>query len=269
VAKTCVFCGEQGSLTREHIWPDWLSKMYLRKGDEKHLFGSKTHLNKDLVRDGTHERPGHLFSLRNRVVCQRCNNGWMSKVESETKPIVVRLISGEKHKLSRDELDVLSFWVAMKVVTAEFAERAESLEVTPPEVRKRMMETRKIPDYFNISMGVHSTGHNSAWFRHSWTMAYSRSGPTPPLDGRQRNAQSIAFLIGPIFFYILNVRLDGFIAKDKFDFGKMSNIHPSKRQFLRWPQKRMPRNDSDRIAFMTQDFTESNEVMFVPELPRQ
>lgn len=269
MAKTCVFCGKEGSLSREHIWPDWLSKMYLRKGDEKHTFGSRTHLDKDLVRDGTYERPGHLFSLRNRLVCQNCNNGWMSQVENEAKPIIVRMISGEKHKLSRDQLDILSFWIAMKAVTAEFIEKAESLEVTPPEERLSMMEARKIPSYFNIFIGVHSTGHNSAWFRHSWTMAYSPNGPSPPLEGRRRNAQSIAFIIGPIFFYILNVRLNGFIAKDMFNFGKLNNIYPSKRQFLRWPQKRLPRSETDRIAFMTQDYTESTQVMFIPELPEE
>lgn len=251
------------------MWPDWLSKMYLRRGDEKHTFGSKTFLNKELIRDGTHQRPGHLFSLKNRLVCEKCNNGWMSQIENEVKPIIVRMISGGKHKLLRDELDVLSFWVALKIVTSEFVDKSESLEVTPWQERRKMMETREIPKYFSIFAGVHSTGHNSAWFRHSWTMAYSPNGPSPPLEGRQRNAQSIAFILGPVFFYVLDVRLDGFVAREHFDFGRLSNIYPSRRHFLRWPQKPLPRNETDRIAFMTQDYTESENVTFIPEIPKE
>lgn len=82
MARACIFCGKEGNLSKEHLWPDWLSKMYIRAGDEKHTFGSETYLNKEMVHDGVYERPGHLFSLKNRVVCQSCNNGWMSEVEN-------------------------------------------------------------------------------------------------------------------------------------------------------------------------------------------
>ena len=89
MARKCIFCGTEGNLSKEHLWPDWLSKLYLRKDSESHTFGSKSYLNKKEVRDGTYSRPGHLFSLKNRVVCVTCNNGWMSRVEEETKPILL------------------------------------------------------------------------------------------------------------------------------------------------------------------------------------
>ena len=267
MARTCIFCENEGNLSKEHLWPDWLSKMYIRKGDEKHNFGSQTYLDKKMINDGVYQRPGHLFSLKNRVVCQTCNNGWMSEVENETKPILIRMINGEKHKITCDELNQLSFWIAMKVVTAEFAQKNETLDVTPLNERRAMMEERKIPTFFNLFLGVHSTGHNSAWYRHSWTMSLSKKGPNPPLEGRQRNAQSIAFILGPIFIYVLNVRLNGFVPEEYFKFGNMKRLHPSKRHFLRWPQKPLRKVESDIIAFMSHDLIESNNVKFVPEMP--
>jgi len=269
MARACIFCEKEGDLSKEHLWPNWLSKMYLRKGDEKHTFGSRTYLNKEIVRDGVYERPGHLFSLKNRVVCQTCNNGWMSKVENDTKPIILRMINGEKHKITNAELNLFSFWIAMKVVTAEFAEKKEALDVTPLTERQEMMNDRKMPSFFNLFIGVHSTGHNSAWNRHSWTMSYSSKGPTPPLEGRQRNAQSIALMLGPIFIYVLNVRLLGFMPEKHFQFGKMKMIYPSNRHFLRWPQKPLKRVETNVIAFMSQDLTESEDVKFIPEVPNE
>lgn len=260
MARVCIFCRKEGSLSKEHLWPDWLSKMYLRKGDEKHTFGSQTYLNKKIVRDGVYERPGHLFSLKNRVVCQACNNGWMSEVENDTKPIILRMINGEKHKITNPELDLLSFWIAMKMVTAEFAEKKEALDVTPLTERQAMMNDRKIPSFFNLFIGVHSTGHNSAWYRYSWTIAFSPKGPVPPLEGRKRNAQSIVFILGPIFIYGLHVRLFGFVPEKYFQFGKMKKIYPSNSHFLRWPQKPLKRVDTNAVTFMCQNLTESENV---------
>lgn len=270
MSRACVFCGRQGDLSKEHLWPDWLGKMYIRKGDEKHTFGSRTYLDRSLERDGVYERPGHLFTLKNRVVCRECNNGWMSEVENETKPILLKMIGGKKCKITEGEIKKISFWIALKIVTAEFAEKKERLDVTPYGERRAMMEERKIPSYFNIFVATHSTGHNSAWLRHSWTLAFSRNGPTPPLEDRQRNSQAISFIVGPIFFYVLHVRVLGFLPENHFNFGPMKKLWPSKMSFVRWPPKRPLRKiESDVIAFMAQDFTESDRVRFVPDIPNQ
>lgn len=191
----------------------------------------------------------------------------MSQIESETKPIFLKMLHGQKCKLSKDELHLLCFWVVLKVVVAEFAEKNESLNVTPYRERRSMMKEKKIPPYFNIFLGLHSTGHVSAWLRHSWTMAFSPKGPTPALENRQRNAQSISFMIGPVFIYVLHVRLLGFLPEAHFKFGKMRKIWPSKMSFIRWPQKPLKRVETDVIAFMTQDLSESDEVKHVPDMP--
>lgn len=242
--------------------------MFLKSGNEKHTFGSKSFSNKKLTRDTTYERPGHLFTLKNRVVCESCNNGWMSEVEDLAKPILLKLISGTSCELSKNETSSISFWIAMKLVTAEFAEKAENLEVTPFSERKAMMEKRQIPNYFNIFIGSHSTGHNSAWLRSSWTMALSPLGPDPKLEGRERNSQSVSFIIGPIFIFVINIRLNSFDINANFNFGKLKKIHPSNRDFLKWPQKPLRKIQTDKIAFMCQDFIENPQVKYIKDLPK-
>lgn len=143
MARSCIFCGKEGNLSKEHLWPAWLGKMYPRKGDEKHTLVSQTSMNKSLLRNTVYERLGHLFSLKNRVVCCDCNNGWMSEVEDDTKPIILKMLNGPKLKISNAELKQLSFWVALKIVTAEFADKKEQLDVTPLSERRAMMEDKK------------------------------------------------------------------------------------------------------------------------------
>lgn len=268
MAGICIFCGKEGNLSKEHLWPSWLGKMYLRKGDEKHTRGAQTLLNKKLLNDGTYERPGHLFTLKNRVVCQDCNSGWMSEVENETKPLLLNMIGGKEIEITYVDIQKLAFWIALKIVTAEFANKDENIYVTPHIERRVMMDERKIPPFFNIFVGTHSTGHNSAWLRHSWTMSYSPNGPIPPLEGRQRNAQAISFIIGPIFIYAMHIRLLDFFPEKHFKFGTMIKIWPSKNGYVKWPpRKALKKYETDVLAFMAQDFNESNAVKHILEMP--
>lgn len=121
-----------------------------------------------------------------------------------------------------------------------------------------------MPSYFNIFISGHSIDHNSAWVRHSWTMAFSPSDPTPSMDGRQRNSQSISFVIGPIFIYVLNVRLVGFVPDKYFKFGEIKNIWPSKMNFLRWPQKPLTKLETDVLAYMSHELIDSDSVKHTP-----
>ncbi len=208
--------------------------MYLRKGDEKHTRGAQTHLNKKLIKDGTYERSGHLFTLKNRVVCRDCNSGWMSEVENETKPLLLNMIGGKEIEITYDDIQKIAFWIALKIVTAEFANKDENLRVTPQIERRAMMDERKIP----------------------------------PLEGRQRNAQAISFIIGPIFIYVMHVRLLDFFPEKHFKFGTMIKIWPSKNGFVKWPpRKALKKYETNVIAFMAQDFNESDAAKHKIEMP--
>ena len=79
----CLFC-DSTALTREHVWPDWIVRIF-----DKHVpktMWSATHYNKP---DGTKaEWNSRSLTFKTRVVCEPCNGGWMSDVETHCKSIV-------------------------------------------------------------------------------------------------------------------------------------------------------------------------------------
>src|SRR5688572_30048282 len=94
--RTCLFCDET-TLTREHVWPDWISK---------YLYGAPT---KDRFRatrfDGPNRTPvGAPFKAselnhKARIVCASCNSGWMSELETHAKPVLQPLLLGRSVNL--------------------------------------------------------------------------------------------------------------------------------------------------------------------------
>lgn len=91
----CLFClsdlkrrGKGLGQAEEHVVPKWLSK---------YLGIQKTRITP--MRVGTHS--GEIIDFRQQTVgtlvaggvCANCNNGWMSKLETDTKPILKALIS--------------------------------------------------------------------------------------------------------------------------------------------------------------------------------
>lgn len=55
-------------------------------------------------------KSAYAMNLQVRVVCERCNNGWMSALETRVKPILSSLMAGTESRLSEDDLGVLAAW---------------------------------------------------------------------------------------------------------------------------------------------------------------
>src|SRR5262245_18995663 len=85
--RMCVFCDET-RVTREHLLPSWLNDV-LSKG--RHAQG--THRRGpgiDIPITREHSQSVGL-NLVAKIVCKNCNEGWMSDVEDDAKPILVSL----------------------------------------------------------------------------------------------------------------------------------------------------------------------------------
>lgn len=89
VARSCIFCLSRRDLTGEHAFPVWLGKA---------LGPSATRLGEQqFTKDGrllrSYNAPG--FSLKSNAVCKKCNNGWMSQLETSVKPVLEPVALGE------------------------------------------------------------------------------------------------------------------------------------------------------------------------------
>ena len=108
-----MFCGAggPGGLTNEHVNPKWLLS-YLHLPDGDRLFqGVASSETGQLV------EPPRVHSTYNFVdgrVCEACNSGWMSRLESAAKTALTSLIDQRRslESLSRDEAQLIGKWAA-------------------------------------------------------------------------------------------------------------------------------------------------------------
>ena len=147
----CIFCGCQGNLSKEHVFADWLGKYIPRSMTVHQSRVARVHIDREDVT--FHKKTGDPHSQRVRRVCEACNSGWMSKLQEAAKPFLVPLILGHKTTMHRRAQTLVSGWIAMTVMTAEFTQR--EVIAIPENERARFRTTQKPLDHWRIWIGRH------------------------------------------------------------------------------------------------------------------
>jgi hypothetical protein len=131
----CVFCGSRAD-SREHAWPVWLLTL---TGGQYNIEWSR--------RDGAHVIPGPNPQLDPRVVCERrCNNGWMSRLETRAKPLLSSLYGDLSVPLDAFAQETIALWTVKTTMVLEaFRPKGEEWYFQPVD-RHALRETAKIPD---------------------------------------------------------------------------------------------------------------------------
>lgn len=103
--RTCVFCGAPAG-SQEHVWPNWAAPLLRDEGPLPHLH--------QVIQEG---RPGEerryskdAYSVTVGVVCERCNNGWMSDLEWRAKPHLKAMLRGHGRAMHQAGLCTLATW---------------------------------------------------------------------------------------------------------------------------------------------------------------
>src|SRR4051794_6482907 len=104
--KRCIFCGEGNKpgnpMTEEHLWSDWLEQHLPKVSDPQTRASHADFRDGQLTRKRKIQQ-GHPHRKRFRVVCKRCNSGWMGDIEELAKPILLPLMRGESFDLQNNE----------------------------------------------------------------------------------------------------------------------------------------------------------------------
>ena len=101
-----------------------------------------------------------------------------------------------------------------------------------------------------------------------WTVAIYC--PSPSLDGRTRNFQSIAFLCGPLFVYVIAARLDNFDVVSAFNSGHLVRIWPIHNRTVHWPLAHvLSPTEMDRFAMALDEMKSLPNVRYGGDLPKQ
>jgi hypothetical protein len=114
----CIFCGSSG-MSKEHLFSDWLRELFPRSAADTHTIGES--------RDGEplrlRQRQNHSGSKKVRVVCKKCNNGWISIVDDAAKAVVLPLIRGEAAVVSSKTQHALALWFAKIAIVGDSRDR--------------------------------------------------------------------------------------------------------------------------------------------------
>jgi hypothetical protein len=149
VAETCVFCG--GSpLTREHVWPDWIRRLIYGKGKR----GPRSEQLREGSRPGEERKVWHMpaLSLQAKIVCEECNQGWMSELEVQTSPVLTPMILGNRVRLDAAAQRLLARWITKTAMV--FLRATPRPSAIPPNQYRYLRDHRRPPPSSQAWIGI-------------------------------------------------------------------------------------------------------------------
>lgn len=152
----CIFCSG-GNLTKEHIWPDWLTAIlprvntYSQQSSAVNAERQGGKVNVIISPDPMRRGQGSLIQRKVRKVCATCNSGWMSGIVSRTRNYVEELVRGRTCSLDRSNQTDLAAWAATSTIMAEFTD--EKTAAIAPADRQVLMSTKAPPAEWSIFLG--------------------------------------------------------------------------------------------------------------------
>jgi len=135
MANPCVFCGDdRNRLSDEHALADWISDLFpAYPAGVAQLVGAD-----DRVRRWA-QVP---FQQRLKIVCVKCNTGWMSRLEAAAKPFLTPMLLGQRQELRPRTQKLLAFWA---VKTALVIDHFHPKERVVPDSEYRALYTLRSP----------------------------------------------------------------------------------------------------------------------------
>ena len=223
--QPCMFCGNPAD-SREDIIPTWLARhsivppgttrpvTYTSHGVEVNQWSSQT-----------------LAFLKIKAVCQRCNNGWMSRVEKTAKEHLQPMMEGQGIQLEPTaQLDVAT-WACLKVMVWESV--AEGI-VTTPEVRRAMWKYQHPPAYAVVVLGQTPAADQSEFsLQQVFIKAQRQAGA--PLDSVSATALTLGDFVSWIILNPTSAQGVNFRPTPIDD--DLITIFPPALGALRWPPR--------------------------------
>ena len=109
--RVCIFCQERAS-TKEDIWPQWLTKRF-PLSDTSYMEAERSGCKLNNWRNKTTKL------LPARVVCEECNNGWMSKLEDQVKPVIESILDDRTKAIDVPSQAIIAVWAVKTAMTLE------------------------------------------------------------------------------------------------------------------------------------------------------
>lgn len=99
--RKCMFCSEKAS-TREDAWPVWLMNRF--------PISSTARIDAEIGGRTLVNWPTAKPKLQVRRLCPSCNNGWMSKLENEAKPVLESILDDKLKDIDASAQSTVARW---------------------------------------------------------------------------------------------------------------------------------------------------------------
>jgi hypothetical protein len=152
-AGKCIFCGGTG-VTDEHLFSDWLRELFPRTAEHTHTYGKTVTWPEYKLRS----KQGHSGTKKVRKVCRPCNNGWISRIDENAKPVAMRLIQGAATTLTTDMQQALAPWLSKIAMVGDAIEASEAY--VSQDDRNYLRDNSKPPERWHVWIGSYA---GTAW----------------------------------------------------------------------------------------------------------
>lgn len=269
--QPCIFCEEIRKLSGEHVWGNW-TKDYVERTSNKH-----NHANVFVPRPGEPEpaavriRAGDPLDSKVHVVCEPCNNGWLSQIQNQAKGLLIPLFKGEACQLSLEDQAVLATWIAMATMTGEFLSADRKRIAIPQSDRRWLMEHQTAPPAWHIWIGDYERRDwPNQWAKASFPVVNADEVPAVPSGEDQRpTMQTTAFTVGRLFAFAMSSHFPEIPAGWDWRTAplartKLVKLAPPTGQIITWPPETMGDKDADAFAgavmFYYEDFAKRRGI---------
>lgn len=150
----CIFCGEYGPLHDEDPVPRWLSRLLRQFATGPQILHTRSVHDKGKVLREISKKVQSASAYKVPVVCQeRCNGGWMSRLEKATKPILTPMILGVRTGLSREHQTTVATWMTLKALFFDLVEKED--QTAEDEDFKRFYREKAPPPRFDMWLAAY------------------------------------------------------------------------------------------------------------------
>ncbi len=255
--KKCIFCGRRRKMTAEHIWGDWL-KAYVKIEMNKHHFEAiKVPAPGAPTTSVVRIKAGDPLRSKVRVVCEECNNRWLSEIQNSAKPFLIPLIEGKKCVLGKIAQERVAAWCAMATMTAEYIDPDPTSIAVPQRDRDWLMANGTAPPGWKIWIGRYQ--------RHKWVGRWIHM-TLPILEGKEipapedkkpllPNSQITTFTVGQLYVHVMSSTIPNMFDGWRWGWGPapqagrlLAQIHPPKESMIVWPPTSLTDASADGIA---------------------
>lgn len=163
----CIFC-DGTPLSQQHLWPNWIGKNYLEPGKSKHdqlvISYNQRHNNIVQIEPKLIEKRGAFRNKKLKIVCTRCNSGWMSIIENDAKPHLIELIERKATEKTTREGEAIAKWAVLFSIVAEYSD--PSTRVIHQTELSQLYRTRRPSFQWQVWIGQNHTTNKNGNYRH-------------------------------------------------------------------------------------------------------